>query len=171
MTAVTRLAPCQLLSIAFDNLQFDGRVWDAIRHLERRGIIRIIDATLLARTIDDDIVAIEHTDLPQGRPPVYGAIVRRILGLDGLLAGGPDEAALGAAMLVDSEYEYGMTAEELRTVLEDIPRRGSMAAVLVEHCWALPLKMAVHDAGGYLLAQDFLSPEALVGVSDQLLRR
>lgn len=170
MTAVTRLAPCQLLSIAFDNLQFDGRVWDAIRHLERQGIIRIIDAALLARTIDDDIVAIEYSDLPLGRTPVYGAIVRQLLGLDRIFTMGADEAALGDAMLVESEYEYGMTAEELRTVLEDIPRRGGMAAVLVEHRWVLPLKVAVHDAGGFLLAQDFLSPEALVGVSDQLLR-
>ncbi len=171
MTAATKLAPCQLISIAFDNLLFDGRLWGPLRDLESSGIIRVVDAALLARTIDDDIVAIKYNNLPPGHPPAYGAIVRRLLGVESLVtAPAPNEAELGDAMLVDSEYEYGMTHEELQTVMEDIPRRGGMAAILVEHRWALPLKEAVRDSGGYLLAQDFLSPEALVGVSDQLLR-
>jgi hypothetical protein len=170
MTLPSSLAPCQLICIAFDNLRFDSRVWDAIRGMEQRGHIRIIDTALLARTIDDDIVVIEYSQLPLGHPPVYGSIVRRLLGLEGTLLAPAKEMALGDAMLVDSEYEYGMTAQELLTVLEDIPRRGGMAAILVEHRWELPLKLAVHDTGGYLLAQDFLSPEVLVGVSGHLLR-
>jgi hypothetical protein len=170
MTATLRLAPCQLISMAFDNLRFEGRVRDALGRLEECGAVRIIDAALLSRTIDDDIVAIEFTGLPQGRPPRNGALVRRLLGVSPVERVPTDEAALGKAMLVDSEYEYGMTAEELDTVLEDVPRRGGMAAILVEHSWALPLKQAVHDAGGYVLAQDFLSPETLVALSDQLLR-
>jgi hypothetical protein len=168
-TAATKLAPCQLLTIAFDNLLFDERIWAAIHDLESRKAIRIIDAAVMARTIDDDIVAIENSDMPVGQPPAYGAIVRRLLKLERPLVLPGKEAELGVAMMVDSEYEYGMTGEELNTVLDDIPRRGSMAAILVEHAWALPLKLAVHGAGGYMLSQDFLSPEVLAPVSVELL--
>jgi hypothetical protein len=33
MTLPSSLAPCQLICIAFDNLRFDSRVWDAISAL------------------------------------------------------------------------------------------------------------------------------------------
>lgn len=164
------LAPLQLVAVAFDNLQFDGRMWEQINELEQKGTIRVIDAVALAKTMDGDIITIEISDLPKGTSPVSGNIIRRILEPREAGASEKSEFELGDAMLTDSEYEYGMTEEELSTILEDIPRRGGMIGVLIEHLWALPLKKTVRESGGIVLAQDFLSPEALVNVSTRLLR-
>jgi hypothetical protein len=169
MNSEPRVAPIQFLAVAFDNLLFDRSIWNAITSLERKNIIHVIDALAVARTIEDEVVAIEVSDLPVGRAGAYGGVIRRLLALEGSGHGDISTRALGSAMLVTSEYEYGITAEELQSVLEDIPRRGGMLALLVEHVWALPLKDAVRNSGGILLAQDFVNPEALAMVAEQLL--
>jgi hypothetical protein len=72
-------------------------------------------------------------------------------------------------MLVADEFEYGVDTEGLEAILEDLPPGGAAVYLLIEHRWALSLKGAVRDAGGILVAQDFLSPEALIGVGKELM--
>ncbi len=36
--------------------------------------------------------------------------------------------------------------------------------LVVEHVWAIGFRNAMRDSGGILIAQDFLSPEALIAV-------
>ncbi len=174
MSLPTRRAPMQLIALAFDKLEIDMRIWHTINRLEQPRIIHLVDSLALTKTIYDEIIVIEMEDMPIGQAGAYGGIIRRVLELE--LSGAPApldpalEAALGRAMLVENEYEYGMTADELQTVLEDIPRRGGVIMLLVEHMWALPLREALMDEGGYLLAQDFLSPDTLATVADRLLR-
>ncbi len=169
MKSEPRVAPIQFLAVAFDNLQFDRSLWHAVSNLERKKVVHVLDALAVARTLDDDFVAIEVSDLPAGRANAFGGIIRRLLGLEGNSVADASAQALGSAMLVDCEYAYGIHASELQTVLEDIPRRGGMLALLVEHVWVLPLKDAVKNSGGLLLAQDFVNPEALATVAGQLL--
>jgi uncharacterized membrane protein len=76
--------------------------------------------------------------------------------------------ALAGAMLVADEYEYGMDANAIASVAEDIPAGGAGLLLLIEHRWALGLKRAIRGAGGIVLAQDMLSPEALVAVGKAL---
>jgi hypothetical protein len=172
-TLPMRRAPMQLIALAFDQLELDMRIWHTINRIEQSGTIHLVDSLALTKTIYDDIVAIEMTDLPIGQAGAYGGIIRRLFELDlaeGAAVDSRLESALGQAMLVHNEYEYGMTADELQTVIEDIPRRGGVIMLLVEHVWALPIREALLDEGGYLLAQDFLSPEALTAAADRLLR-
>jgi hypothetical protein len=170
MTTRAKLAPMQFLAIGFDNLQFDRSIWEAIARLEDHRLIRVIDAVAIARTLDDDLVSIEIGDMPEGTSKAYGSIIRRLLGLELSNFSGEFEIALGDAMMVDTEYEYGITADEFVSILDDIPRQGGMAAMLIEHLWALPVKQAVRDSGGIVLAQDFINPEMLVDVAERLLR-
>ena len=164
-----RVAPMQLLAVAFDNLQFDRGLWDAVGKLEHNNIMHVLDALAVARTLDDDLVAIEVSDLPVGRASAFGGIIRRLVDLEGDGGSEAAEQALGAAMLVGSEREYGIDTNELRAVLAGIPQRGGMLALLVEHVWMLPLKDAVRDSGATLLAQDFVKPAALATAAAQLL--
>jgi hypothetical protein len=168
-----RRAPMQLIALAFDNLELDLRIWHTVNRLEHPDVINLVDSLALTKTIHDEIIAIEMTDLPTGQAGAYGGIIRRLLEIDvhtPPLVDSELERALGRAMLVYNEYEYGMTGDELETVLDDIPRRGGVIMLLLEHVWALPLREAVMDEGGYLLAQDFLSPEILASVANRLLR-
>jgi len=54
---------------------------------------------------------------------------------------------------------------------ENIPAGDAMLILLIEHVWAIPFRNAVRDAGGVLLAQDFLSPELLISVGEEVLQQ
>ena len=49
-------------------------------------------------------------------------------------------------------------------VLEEIPNDSAAALVLIEHHWAVPLRDAVMRAGGFRLADGFISPLDLVEI-------
>jgi hypothetical protein len=54
--------------------------------------------------------------------------------------------------------------EDAWDVLEQIPNDSAAALVLIEHHWAVPLRDAVMRAGGYRVADGFISPLDLVEI-------
>ena len=85
--------------------------------------------------------------------------------LIGLGAGGDEGAEAGAiagAIRATDEYEYGIDAYGLATIADDIPPGGTGMLLVIERTWAIPLHDALRASGGILIAQDFLSPEALI---------
>ena len=49
-------------------------------------------------------------------------------------------------------------------VLEEIPNGSAAALVLLEHHWAVPLRDAVLEAGGFRISDGFISPLDLIGI-------
>ena len=49
-------------------------------------------------------------------------------------------------------------------VLADIPNDSAAALILLEHHWAVPLRDAIARAGGFRLADGFISPLDLIEV-------
>jgi hypothetical protein len=49
-------------------------------------------------------------------------------------------------------------------VLEDIPNDSAAALILLEHHWAVPLRDAIFRAGGFRIADAFISPLDLVAI-------
>ena len=49
-------------------------------------------------------------------------------------------------------------------MIEEIPNDSAAALVLIEHHWAVPLRDAVARAGGFRLADGFISPLDLVEI-------
>ena len=85
--------------------------------------------------------------------------------LIGLGAGGDAGAEMGAivgAVSALDEYEYGLDDEALATIAADIPAGGAALLLVVEHTWMIPVRDAIRAQGGIVVAQDFLSPEALI---------
>ena len=55
----------------------------------------------------------------------------------------------------------GLLGDAVWSVADVVPP-GSMAAVVLEHRWAIPLRDAVRRAGGAALADAWIHPEDLV---------
>jgi hypothetical protein len=68
------------------------------------------------------------------------------------------------AMHAMDEYEYGVDLEGLAGIADDLPSGGAGMLIVIEHTWAIPLRDALRDSGGIMIAQDFLSPEALITI-------
>jgi uncharacterized membrane protein len=117
---------------------------------------------------EGNVVAAELTGMTLDERMELGAVIGGLIGLGAAGEEGMEAGALAGAMLVADEYEYGMDANAIASVAEDIPAGGAGLLLLIEHRWALGLKRAIRGAGGIVLAQDMLSPEALVAVGRAL---
>lgn len=163
------IGPLQLVVVAFKEPQFKGEIARELDRLRERGDIRLVDALAVLKNEDGTLRRLEFSDYTPEEKVRLGAVIG---GLIGFGAGGEEGAEVGAlagAMIVADEYEYGVDNEGLESITEDLPAGGAALCLLIEHRWALSLKRAIRDQGGILVAQDFLSPEALIGVGRELM--
>ncbi len=158
------IGPLQMFVIGFTDPQLDGSILSELIAASESGAIRVVDMLGVYKDESGDILAAEMSDLTADEAMVYGAWVG---GLIGLGAGGVEGAELGAvagAISALDEYEYGLDEEALSSIAADIPAGGAAMMLVVEHVWAIGFRNAMRDSGGILIAQDFLSPEALIAL-------
>ena len=150
--------------VGFVDPKLDGSILDQLTEASASGTIRILDALGVYKAEDGSLLAAQMSDLTEDEAITYGAWVGALIGLG---AGGREGAELGAlvgGMAAADEFEYGIDQEGLATIAEDLPAGGAAMLLIIEHRWAIPLRNAMRASGGILIAQDFLSPEALISL-------
>lgn len=162
------IGPLQLLAIGFVDPQLDGSILGELAEASDSGAIRIVDMLGVYKDENGDVLAAEMTDLTEDEAITYGAWIGALIGLGAGGAEGAEMGALVGGMAAADEYEYGLTAEDINALSEDIPRGGAAMLLVIEHRWAIPLRNALRASGGILLTQDFLSPEALIAAGAEL---
>jgi hypothetical protein len=70
--------------------------------------------------------------------------------------------------LAAEQGEFGLTPGELLEIADQVPFGSSALMLLFEHVWAIGLKEAVQNAGGFVLAQGFVTPATLVALGAEL---
>jgi uncharacterized membrane protein len=156
------IGPIQLLAIGFTDPRLDGSVIDALADASAAGAIRVVDMLGVYKDESGDILAAEMSDLTEDEAMTYGAWVGALIGLGAGGAEGAEMGAIAGAMVAADEYEYGMDAENIASIADDIPPGGAAMLLVLDHRWAIPFRDAARASGGILLAQDFLNPEALI---------
>jgi uncharacterized membrane protein len=162
------IGPIQMVAIGFEQAEFKGDILREIQAATERGDIRLVDLLAVHKDREGNVVAAELSGLTLHERMELGAVIGGLIGLGAAGEEGMEAGVLAGAMLVADEYEYGMDADAIASIGEDIPAGGAGVLLLIEHRWALGLKRAIRDAGGIVLAQDMLSPEALVAVGKAL---
>lgn len=155
--------PLHLIVLGFDKPTFEGSVIDELDSLRKEGIIRLIDATVIYRGPDGEVVSIQDSDLGLDERIAVAGVIGALIGLG---AGGKEGAELGALARMEAvaQNEYGLSEEDIGAIAEDMPLDSAALILLFEHVWAVGLKQAVLDAGGVVVAQGMLTAEALVGL-------
>jgi uncharacterized membrane protein len=162
------IGPIQMIAVGFEKPEFKGEIAAELDRLRERGDIRLVDALAVIKGEDGTFAALEASDWTAEDKMQLGAVIGGLIGYGAAGDQGVEAGALAGAMLIGDEWEYGVDAEGLDSIAEDLPPGGAALFLLIEHRWALGLKHAVRDAGGIVVAQDFLSPEALIGVGAAL---
>ena len=158
------IGPLQLLVIGFTDPQLDGSVLDELVAASASGAIRVVDVLGIAKDAEGNVASVEATDLTEDEAVAYGAWIGALIGLG---AGGEEGAEMGAligGMAAVEEYEYGLDAEAISTIADDVPAGGAAMLAVIEHRWAIGVRDAMLRSGGIVIAQDFLNPEALVAL-------
>ncbi len=158
------IGPLQLLVVGFVDPKLDGSVLGALADASDAGMIRVVDLLGVYKGEDGTVLAAEATDLTEDEAITYGAWVGALIGLGAGGVEGAEAGAIAGAIHAMDEYEYGIDADGLATIADDIPAGGAGMLLVIEHTWAIPLRDAIRASGGIMIAQDFLSPEALIAI-------
>jgi hypothetical protein len=133
------LGPIEVVVLGFPGSRFTGDIRPRIVDLVEREIVTVIDALFITKDEDGTVGYLELVQLVDD-PEIFA--------LDGLLTSRLD--------LLASE-----DATELAVNLEP----GSSALVLVfEHRWMVPVREAIIESGGVLLADLHVPPEVVESV-------
>lgn len=155
--------PIQILALGFPSTtQLEGRIADELARASDAGIIRIVDA-LAVLAEDDEVVVLRVSDLDEAQRQELMAKMGALIGLgaagiEGFVAG----AEMGAE--VADEGGFGLIEDIADELVENLPDGSAGLLLIIEHHWAVPLRDAVVDAGGILLANHWIGAQDLVAI-------
>ena len=156
------IGPVQLLVLGFEDPQFKGEILEELKRLKEADVVRVIDAAVVRKNEDESVDMLHLSDLSDEEAQEFGAIVGALIGLgmdgeEGMEAG----AEAGAEALEDRRV---FDEDEVWYVADAIPTNTATAIALLEHRWAIPLRDAIRDVGGFHIADAWIHPADLVAI-------
>jgi uncharacterized membrane protein len=155
------IGPVQLLIVGFVGGEFKGEIAKVLADLRERDVIRLIDMGVVRKDEDGVITMIEHSDLSQDETIEFGATVGALIGLG---VAGEEGAEAGAIAGAEAALDGGMIEDQVWYIADEIPEGTAAAVALIEHRWAIPLRTAIQDAGGFLVSDAWIHPTDLVAI-------
>ena len=152
------LGPVQLLVVGFgENAKFNGSALEELHRLSEHDIVRLVDLLVVSKDEAGKVSQVEIADRPELEQ--YGALAGALVGLgaageEGMVAG----AVAGAEAAADGMYD----PDQVWLLADAIPPGMTAAIGLLEHRWAIPLRDAILDNDGVILADEWMHPEDLV---------
>lgn len=158
------IGPIQLLVLGFQDPDFHGQIIEELEKLRESDMVRVIDALAVYKDTEGEIEVKHLSNLTKDEAIELGSKVAALIGLGIEGEKGLEEGAeLGAEAV--AEHGLEVFSDELEwDVIEEIPPGTAAALLLLEHHWAVPLRDAVYSAGGYRIAEGFISPLDLVAI-------
>ena|SRR5881398_309589 len=154
--------PVQILVVGFGDAEFKGTIRAELEKLREHDIVRLIDLLVVRKDEDGNIERLQQSDLSQDEAMEFGAIVGALIGVgedgeDGASAG----AVLGAAAM---EGGHVFEASDMWYVDDAIPPGTAAAIALLDHRWAIGLRDAIREMGGFHLADAWVHPADLIAI-------
>jgi hypothetical protein len=136
------LGPLEYTVIGFRKGTFDGSIAREIGKVVDSGIIRIVDILMIDVDAQGNTAVIEIDAKDDPAFESFAPLLGNRMGL--------------------------FTPEDIETLAETLPPETSALVVLFEHHWAVDIKDAISDAGGFLVARSVIPPEVLEELSAEL---
>src|SRR5262249_6498856 len=149
--------PVQILVIGFDEPQFKGKIMAELDRLREHDVVRLIDLIVVRKDDEGNVERVQHSDLSQEEAMEFGVIAD---GEEGAEAG----AVLGAAAM---EGGHVFDTTDTWYVDDAIPPGTAAAVALLDHRWAIGLRDAIREAGGFHLADAWIHPADLIAIGVQ----
>jgi uncharacterized membrane protein len=157
------VGPMQLLVLAFDKPQFEGEVVREIQRLADDDAVRVIDSLTVFKDANGETTVVKANTLTPEQAGEVGAYIGGLIGL----GGGGEEGAVEGIVAGAEAMESGegvFERERAWEIVNDIPQDSAATLLLLEHRWAIPLRDAIAQAGGFRVADGFIGPLDLVEI-------
>ncbi len=161
------VGPVQLIGITFPEFEPTGEILQELQRAMKSGAIRLIDAQFVRKDEDGKLTSMEMSGLSGMETIEFGAVIGGLIGEGAGGAEGAEEGALKGA-LVAAQHNYGLSADDLIEVADQIKPGSAAALLMIEHTWAVGFRDAVAKSGGHMTVQGFLTPDALFLVGKEL---
>ncbi len=149
------IGPVQLIVLGFEHPDFHGEIIAEFERLKASDTVRVIDSLAVYKDSSGDITVEHLSNLTEDEAIELGSKVAALVGL-GIEGEDTDVDAKPAGPAFSDEDAWD--------VLEDIPNDSAAALLLIEHHWAVPLRDAIARAGGFRIADGFISPFDLAAI-------
>jgi uncharacterized membrane protein len=157
------IGPVQLIVLGFSHPDFHGEIIAELERLRQSDTVRVIDSIAVHKDANGELEVQHLSNLTTEQAVEIGSRIGALIGLE---MEGEDGMEMGAAMgaAVAEDGVAFLDDAQAWDVLAEIPNDSAAALVLLEHQWAVPLRDAIVRAGGFRLADGFISPLDLAGI-------
>ena len=132
------MGPIQVFIFSFEDFEATGAIAEQLEALSDTGTIRVIDARMLYKPNDDELVAVQASDLDDIEREDLRAAAGALIGLGAGAVLGGDEETTAAGMILGADAalglgEIGMTdaAQQVDTFTERDERGAPYSAIIV----------------------------------------
>lgn len=135
--------PIDYVVVGFRGNNFDGSIIRELASAVKQGIIRVVDLVFIVKDDTGNVLAGEYED---------------------------QSAEIKSAM-DDLDFNNDtplFTENDIKKVAEIMPEDTAAGVLIVEHLWAKGLKKALVDAGGMLIADGRIHPDAVESAAKEL---
>jgi hypothetical protein len=136
------LGPLEYTVIGFEGNRFDGSIANEIQRVVESGVIALVDVVFVTKDVDGNVEGIELDNKDDARFAGFAPLLQGTRGL--------------------------LTAEDVDHLASGMPADTSALVLLFEHRWAVHVKQAIMDAGGFLISRETIAPEALEMLNAEL---
>jgi len=136
------LGPLEYTVIGFEGNRFDGSIANEIQRVVESGVIALVDVVFVTKDVDGIVEGIELDNKDDARFAGFAPLLQGTRGL--------------------------LTAEDVDHLASGMPTDTSALVLLFEHRWAVHVKQAIMDAGGFLISRETIAPEALEMLNAEL---
>jgi uncharacterized membrane protein len=157
------IGPVQLIVVGFNHPEFHGKVISELERLHDEGTVRVIDALAVHKDADGEVEVQHLSNLTKEDAIEVGSVVGALVGLGIAGEEGAEQGAVVGAEAAGNGVEV-FSDQQAWDVIEEIPNDSAAALILLEHHWAVPLRDAIAEAGGFRISDGFISPLDLVEV-------
>lgn len=133
--------PIDYIIVGFDGNKFDGSILQSLENAIDTNVIKLVALSFISK---DSEGAVTNVDITNSEDEVVSTFVQKYA--------------------VDSN---GVDTEDIDEVAEILENNTSAGLLVVEHLWALPLKKALINANGTLLAEGRIHPDAALELNEE----
>jgi uncharacterized membrane protein len=165
---VAEFGPISMLAIGFPEIKnLDGALVKELFKLSDAYIIKIIGLMAIAKDDKGKVKSVQLTEFSDEERVRLGAAVGALIGFG---AAGEEGAKAGANAGAEAAYykEFGLNKEQIKNIAKDMPNGTAAGFLLIEHLWAKTFKELAMEKHGVVLANGFISPQALVALGAEL---
>jgi uncharacterized membrane protein len=156
------IGPVQMLILGFDDPNFTGAGLAELERLREADIIRLVDLLAVYKDAEGNVAVLQDTQLDAEEAMEFGAVVGALIGLG--MAGDEGLEAGAMAGMEAMEDQHMLDSDDVWYAADAIPPNTAAVIALLEHRWAIPLRNTIVEAGGFVLADEWIHASDLVSV-------